>query len=70
MLFKECVCAQGLEKQLARTEAVVRAYESRVAVANSRAAALKEGIAVLWQRTGCASLGEETGHTPCCHLLI
>lgn len=51
--------AQDLEEQLGRAQESARAWEEREAAAAARAAALKEGVAALWQRSGCQSLGLE-----------
>ncbi len=50
---------QDLEQQLRGAEAATRAWEERSSGADVRAAALREGVAELWQRVGCQALGLE-----------
>ena len=50
---------QVLERQVAEADAAVGAAENREAVATARGEALKEGVALMWQRLGCDALGLE-----------
>ena len=53
------VCAQALEEQAAGCEAGARASEDLEAAASARAEALRQGVAQMWERLGCAALGLE-----------
>lgn len=59
MASKAAAPLQALEQQGAQAEAEARGAESREAAATARSEALKEGIALMWQRLGCEALGLE-----------
>ena len=57
--YRAAALLQALEEQAAEADAGAASAESREAAATARAEALKEGVALMWQRLGCQALGLE-----------
>ena len=59
MASKAAAPLQALEQQGAEAEAEAQGAEAREAAVTARSEALKEGVALMWQRLGCQALGLE-----------